>query len=457
MNCLLAVSGGLIGGIVAAVAVVAVAVVLLVVFLRRKPSSKFIEYKGDNQKLFDLIEVDKSEVTAPFIVPPTHCAFLIRNGTALGPYEPGEYPTYEGRDAKSAAQTIHSLKIIYISKTVRVRIGWGTQEHERFKYREPKLGVYVSVGAFGTMDIGVRDAKKFYERIVASNLTYSAEDLQKRLRALTVDDVNATIESVLKKKEVPFTEFTTEKRAIQKEVNAVLSDHFVPDYGIEIENFLIENINIPKEEEDAFYDLDHEESAKARADKQKREEHERAREEYERSEEAYGWEKAAARRRKRDKIEDREIDDALYTHDRDREREEQAYERNLQHEDEDRTWAREDKVAEREAEREDKAAEREERMFNKGLDVQSEVEKSRNEAIASIAAAEAASDKSAPALSVGHHCSVCGTAYKPGAKYCPGCGSVLPREDEHVACPSCGKQVPWGTQFCPFCGNKVVK
>ncbi len=456
MNSLLEVSGGLIGGIVAAVAIVAVAAVLIAIYLRNRPprpprpdtnsTKKYLEYTGNNEKLFELVDVGTSyDKTAPFIVPPTHCAILIRNGTPLGPYEQGEYPLYDAHDGGNPKQSVHSLKVLYISKTVRVRIRWGTQEHERFQYQEPRLGIFVSVGAFGTMEIGVRDAMTFYKELVASSPNYSTEDLQNHLRSLTVDDVNETLESVLKKKQVPYTEFTTEKRAIQREANAILSEHFVPDYGIEIRNFLIENINIPKEEEEAFHNLDREETAKARAEKQKREEHERAREEYERNEETYGWEKAAERRRKRDVLEDMEMDDTIYNRNRDREREEREYERDLQHEDEERAWSREDK-----------AADREERMFNKGLDVRSDVEKSKNEAIASVAAAEAASEKSA-AVNAGHHCSVCGSSYKPGAKYCPGCGAVLPREDEHVACPSCGNQVPWGTQFCPFCGNKVIK
>lgn len=460
MNSLLALSGETIAWIVAAVvAVIAIAVIIYFLLKRGgggggnkggddkppvKPTKDYLEYTGHNDKLFELVDVGTSlNKDAPFIVPPTHCALLIRNGTVFGPYEPGEYPLYESRSGENPKQTVHSLKVIYISKTVRVKIRWGTQEHERFKYREPRLGIFVSVGAFGSMEVGVRDAKTFYEQLVASSQSYNIEELQDRIRALTVNDVNETLESVIKKKEVPYTEFTTEKHSIQRAVNDILSDHFVPDYGIEIRNFLIENINIPKEEEDEFRERDRELNAQLRSDRQKRADHERAREEHERNEEVYGWEKTAERRRKLDAREDIELDDTLYNRARDREREERAYERNLQHEDEERAWAREDK-----------AAEREERMYNKGLDVQSDVEKSKNEALANVAAANAASEKSANA---GHHCSVCGASYKPGAKYCPGCGSVIPRENEFVSCPQCGAKVPWGTQFCPHCGSKVNK
>ncbi|MDE5618568.1 MAG: zinc-ribbon domain-containing protein, partial [Clostridia bacterium] len=78
-----------------------------------------------------------------------------------------------------------------------------------------------------------------------------------------------------------------------------------------------------------------------------------------------------------------------------------------------------------------------------------EVEQGRSSAIQS--------NPGSALLSDGGHCTVCGADYKPDAKYCPGCGAVIPREDKHHKCPDCNTEISWGTTFCPNCGKKLVK
>ena len=49
------------------------------------------------------------------------------------------------------------------------------------------------------------------------------------------------------------------------------------------------------------------------------------------------------------------------------------------------------------------------------------------------------------------NCLNCGAALKPGAKFCPSCGTrVEDRPSE--TCPACSRPVPTGVKFCPGCG-----
>jgi membrane protease subunit (stomatin/prohibitin family) len=51
------------------------------------------------------------------------------------------------------------------------------------------------------------------------------------------------------------------------------------------------------------------------------------------------------------------------------------------------------------------------------------------------------------------HCTACGSAYTPGAKFCANCGGALPAAP--TACPSCGTAADPGAKFCAGCGTKL--
>jgi RNA polymerase subunit RPABC4/transcription elongation factor Spt4 len=48
-------------------------------------------------------------------------------------------------------------------------------------------------------------------------------------------------------------------------------------------------------------------------------------------------------------------------------------------------------------------------------------------------------------------CAQCGTELKPGAKFCPECGTPVPREKH---CANCGAKLVPTAKFCPECGTR---
>jgi membrane protease subunit (stomatin/prohibitin family) len=59
----------------------------------------------------------------------------------------------------------------------------------------------------------------------------------------------------------------------------------------------------------------------------------------------------------------------------------------------------------------------------------------------------------APAPAAVAHCTACGAAYTPGAKFCSGCGGALAAPS---ACPACGAHFEPGAKFCAGCGGKLT-
>lgn len=365
-----------------------------------KVTKDFVEFSGDNTEIFKVVDVGahiRNNTVA--IVPPTHNALIIRNGAIVNIGSEGEYPLTE------KGVKIHSLKVIYVSKTAKVTINWGTKLHQRIEYCDPKVNKPISVGAFGVMDVRIIDPKKFYLDIVANfGQTFSTENLQERIRILVVDNTIRAIGRVINEKKLSYVDFISAKYDIQTQVGNYLSDKFADEFGFVVSNFIIENLNITKEQEEEIKQIYTEDST-----------YEREKVLYERKQEIEEREKQAERRRKEAIRNDKDLDDFIFERERDRAREQIEYNRKNRQEDEDRAWAREDK-----------AREAEERLQNKHLDTVKDIEISRSEA-AKVKAQNEKSDSSIG--NAGHHCSVCGANYKPGARYCPDCGAVLPRED----------------------------
>lgn len=399
----------------------------------RKISKEVIEFTGNNNDVLQVIDAVNYHVDSVVVAPMTHVAFIIENGALREKISGGSTSLFRNVKAgclfglfrrKKKIDT-HSMKVIYISKTARLKILWGTDINQRISYVEPTSGLDVSVGAFGSMEVRVRDAEKFYLELVAADDDYSLEKLQARIRDLTVNETLRAVKQVFTLRRPAYNKFEYEKEEIQDRVGLQLSDKYVGEFGFEVTNFLIGNLNVDTESAKVLKNRNVEDST------------------FDREELVYDREKGAERRRKIDMVDDIEIDDKLYSAELNRKREQEEYIRKNRHEDEDRAWAREDKKEDRAMAREDKKLESEERKGSMYFDA------------VKAAGWDGNPEKTVSGINGSHHCTVCGAAYKPGAKYCPDCGATLPSETIQTKCLRCGEQVPWGTKFCPVCGEKI--
>lgn len=402
----------------------------------RKISSNSIEFNGNNSNLLTVIDAINYDNDTDVVVPMTHTALIIENGGLRETVSGGSVPLFKNarrsgclfgwfRGGKKKPANVRSIKVIYISKTARLLIRWGTNSNHRVSYEEPTSSLDVSVGAFGMTEICVKDAAKFYSQLVAADGDYSLGKLEERIRTITVNETFRTVKQILAMRRPTYKELDYVKDEMQDRAESHLAEKFVDEYGFEVTNFIIEKIGIDDESLNEIKKRNIEDSTFAR------------------EETVYGREKEAERRRKRDMVEDIKMDDLLYSTDLTRRREQEEYLRKNRHEDEDRAWAREDRKEDRAREREDKKIESEERRNSMYFDAVKE------------AGWEGGPEKKNSGASGAHHCTVCGASYKPGAKYCPDCGATLPSESLHTRCLRCGAQMPWGTKYCPVCGEKV--
>ncbi len=393
---------GVIGIAVGAALLVVVGIVIAVIAVRRsqmkkRASAVCINPEHDNTKLLERIKVENAAVGTTVIVPPTHAAVVLKNGNLTGIYSSGEFVLV------SRGEIVHSLEILFISVTLWVPVMWGTQEHNRFDYVDPKIGMPVSVGAFGEMKIRVTNPRLFYLELVASfGDVYSVDDLQASIRKNTIDATVRELQSVLTKNRLSYFDFNGAKYDIQEQIRFTLSSRFDKDFGFEVRDFIIENINIPTEQEKEIrrvYELS------------------------DRQNELYELERRDTRKRKRDAVEDFDLDDELYRKktarlrdEREFERSERAAEAEERRLDQDRLWTHEEKMHQSESEKEDKV-----------IDIVRDIEVARAKAQTPVTSKVEVSVTSKT------------------------------ENGDGIICPSCHSKLPSGTAYCNFCGARIKK
>lgn len=385
----------------------------------RKKSADFVQFEGNNSQLLTEVNVGNTLAHGAIVIaPPTHTALIIRNGSIADECTAGECPLYEN-DSRKAQHAVRTLKVIYISKTVKVTVKWGTQAHQRIEYVDPLLHKPVSVGAFGSMDVRVVDPKKFYLEMVANfGNDYSVTNLQEQIRARVVGDTFRQIGETLRAGKLSYVDFATAKSEMQDRIKSALADRFADYYGFTVCDFIIENINIPSEQEAEIKKLYADDSS------------------YERDKVLFNRKREETRREKEAIAEDVKLDDIILQREYDKE----DRQRIIAREQEDREWARKDAVADRT-----------ERMHMREVEAERDIEISRSQAMSGVAAAVLT-----PEQKTARHCAVCGATYAPSDLYCKSCGAAIPQANRTCKCKNCNADIPWGTAYCPICCTKTV-
>lgn len=398
-------------------------------FMKNKKNN-IIEFEGDNTVWFERVDVSEFSSNAIVIVPPTHNVYIVKDGAFSEALETGRHELFSikkkflifSKKVKDSDRTY----VVFISKTVKAQINWGTTPEQELIYIEPKLGMPIKLGAFGLFELKVLDPMKFYLEIVSAfGEEFTAEDLENRIRVKTLNVIIEQFKRFIKESNYSYYDLENEKTVVQEALLDRLKTIFNEQYGFEMCDFFIENVNILDEEDER-----------------------RLKQEYERVENIKRY--RANRSFELEKQEDAENDvrhnlkfrrsimedeTALYNNERDRVREQQEYERKNRIEDEDRAFEREEKRAERE-----KSLKEKEYLYD---------------AVKSVGWESRPTQVVVEKGAAGRFCVNCGASYGPNDMFCPSCGTATKNNDKSIICPHCGESVSVKMSFCPFCGNKI--
>lgn len=123
--------------------------------------------------------------------------------------------------------------------------GWGTANP--IMLRDPDLGV-VRVRAFGTYDFRVRDAKRFLGEVAGTDDRFSVDEFSAAMRSRIV----SVFTDALANSRIPVLDVATRYTELGQALLPLINPTLMEKYGVEMASFVVENVSVPPEVEQAI-------------------------------------------------------------------------------------------------------------------------------------------------------------------------------------------------------------
>ena len=326
----------------------------------------------------------------------------------------------------SGGVSAYNCKVYYINRSHHLELKWGTGTPIRVL--DPMWGIEVHVQARGAYTVAVKDGKKFFLKMVGANMAADEKDIIKNFRTAFIQHITDEMADYLVSQDKEILVVCNKKKALADDMLPILNE-ILDEYGMELINFYIENIEIPEDDE-----------CMARIRELR----------IQRQEKMFEREQSAADERlrfdlRRESSEaDRFVSGQMAQAD---------YERmSIRDQDGNNGWARQESADIL------KNASQNDGMggafvgAGMGMTVGAAMGNMMNgmqngENVSPLAADGSGSKKII--------CKKCNSVIAPGMKFCGNCGAKV--EDEKAKCPSCGAELIPGMKFCGNCGAKVVE
>lgn len=197
-----------------------------------------IKFSGTNEKLFTRDIVENVTPKTTLIVPETHSAIIISNGEMLQTLPKGRYLLSDLIDQQKDEKI--SLEIIFVSKTAKLKLLWGTPN--KITIFDPILKEQYKIGMSGDFEVQVGDARKCFLYLVGAEDVLTSDALQDRLMSKVVSVVETEVAKFISEHKVFYSNIYQHKQELAKIIVPQLSSQFSSSYGITVSSLNIANI-----------------------------------------------------------------------------------------------------------------------------------------------------------------------------------------------------------------------
>ena len=195
---------------------------------------------------------EKFNALSQLIVDEFYEAILFANGNALDLFKPGRY-TLETSNIPMLSKMYENLvdgapfpcKVYFINKVDQLELKWGTQGG--ITLNDPIYDIFLHIGCCGTMAVRVADSRRFLLKFVGNNDVFTNDNLTSKLRGIISSNVKNFISKFMIQKKVSFFDMN----AMIFDIGLLCKEELLKifeGYGISIEQFNIETIDVPKED-----------------------------------------------------------------------------------------------------------------------------------------------------------------------------------------------------------------
>jgi len=186
------------------------------------------------------------------IVNDTQEAVFFKGGTALDLFTGGTYTLKSNNipllekfvNMAFGGDTPFAAEVWFVSKQIKQNIGWGTKTPIQV---EDKSGIITQMRAFGVFGIRVSDTRTFLQQVVGTQGKTTTESIQEMMLSSIVSDIEEMISSVIHDQGIDIIRINTQRSKIEEAFKPILKNKF-EKFGISIEQFEIESLNIPQDD-----------------------------------------------------------------------------------------------------------------------------------------------------------------------------------------------------------------
>jgi membrane protease subunit (stomatin/prohibitin family) len=189
---------------------------------------------------------------AKLVVRESQAAVFVNEGVIADVFAPGTYTlttqnmpilsTLKGW--KYGFESPWKAEVYFVSTRQFPGQKWGTQNP--VIVRDPEFGA-VRLRAFGAFTLRVADPAALLRELAGTDPQFRTEEVREYLRQLVVSHLGSALATA----NVPLLDLAAHQQSIGGTLAAVLSDELAPS-GITIPQFIIENISVPPEVEEAL-------------------------------------------------------------------------------------------------------------------------------------------------------------------------------------------------------------
>lgn len=217
------------------------------------PISSVIKFEGSPDDLVWKSPIEGFNTTSHLIVDETHVALLVVNGAAADLFGPGErtlslpnIPILRSIvNIPTGGETPFPCKVFYVNMVHQMDILWGTQGP--ITLEDPLYDIFLHVMLRGSLSLSVEDARKFLVKLVGFRDRYDAQSLVAKFRGIISSRVKDCISRIMINGKLSYFIMNANLLEVSNVVKERLDEIFA-DYGIRIEFFNIESIEVPEQD-----------------------------------------------------------------------------------------------------------------------------------------------------------------------------------------------------------------
>ncbi len=218
--------------------------------------SQVIKYEGSPDDLVWKYSGEEFDATSQLIVDETHQAVLVVNGQAADLFGPGRHTLSVPNiplvkkiiNIPTGGTSPFPCKVFYINQVHQMDMLWGTRGP--ITLDDPLYDIFLHVMLHGSMTFSISDSRKFLVKLAGFRNRYTPTEMVENFKGLVSSHVKDCISKIMINGMLSYFMINANLFDISETVKERL-DGIFGEYGIRIEYFNIETIEVPKEDYDA--------------------------------------------------------------------------------------------------------------------------------------------------------------------------------------------------------------